>query len=367
MLTDSELLKHLHNVLKTSDLDTATAATVRRRLEEQLDIDLSEKKTYIRKQIDLYLQSHYTNDNNNDGNKDDDEEEEKDLGNVKEEEIDDDVGGSGNVSPKDDESEEGESEGEESEDETDEEEEDTLDYISLNEAISLRLVHENMDMLFSIVISKRKKTTPNGKKRGGGGFSKPCALSPQLQKLVGEPEMARTEVVKKIWVYIKEKDLQNPKNKRKILCDDTLHDIFRVKSIDMFQMNKALSKHIWPLDEEYETAPTVKSSQKSKPKKRVKEEEPTEKDKRQKTKGSGFTSPHPISEELMQFFDTDESELSRSEVVKRMWKYIKDNDLQDPSDKRKIICDDKLKELFKVDKFVGFTVSKLLSAHFIKE
>lgn len=57
-------------------------------------------------------------------------------------------------------------------------------------------------------------------------------------------------------------------------------------------------------------------------------EEPTEKDKRQKTKGSGFASPHPISEELMQFFDTDESELSRSEVVKRMWKYIKDNDLQ---------------------------------------
>ncbi|GJW87160.1 upstream activation factor subunit spp27-like protein isoform X3 [Tanacetum coccineum] len=350
MLTDSELLKHLHNVLKTSDLDTATAATVRRRLEEQLDIDLSEKKTYIRKQIDLYLQSHHTNDNNNnDGNKDDEEEEEKDLGNVMEEEIDDGGGGSGNVSPKDDESEEGESEEEECEDESDEEEED---------AKSNGLI---------VLSSKRKKTTPNVKKRGGGGFSKPCALSPQLQKLVGEPEMARTEVVKKIWVYIKEKDLQNPKNKRKILCDDTLHDIFRVKSIDMFQMNKALSKHIWPLDEEYETAPTVKSSQKSKPKKRVKEEEPTEKDKRQKTKGSGFTSPHPISEELMQFFDTDESELSRSEVVKRMWKYIKDNDLQDPSDKRKIICDDKLKELFNVDKFVGFTVSKLLSAHFIKE
>ncbi|PWA76674.1 DEK, C-terminal [Artemisia annua] len=331
---NSELLKHLHNVLKTSDLDTATAATVRRRLEEQLDIDLSDKKTYIRKQIDLYLQSHY-NDNNPEPEKEGEEGEEKDLGNVKEEEESD-----GSVSAKDDESEKGESE-EESEEESDDED-----------------VKSN---------GKRNKTTPNGKKRGGGGFSKPCALSPQLQKLIGEPEMARTEVVKKIWVYIKEKDLQNPKDKRKILCDDTLHEIFRVKSINMFQMNKALTKHIWPLDEEYETAATVKPPQKSKPKKRVKEEEPMEKDKRQKTKGSGFTSPHPISEELMQFFDTDESELSRSEVVKRMWKYIKDNDLQDPSDKRNILCDDKLKELFKVDKFVGFTVSKLLSAHFIKE
>lgn len=40
--------------------------------------------------------------------------------------------------------------------------------------------------------------------------------------------------------------------------------------------------------------------------------------------------------------------------------------LKDPSDKRKIICDEKLKELFDVDTFTGFGVSKLLTAHFIK-
>ena len=62
MLTDSELLKRLHDVLGTSDLDTATAATVRRRLEQDLGIDLSDRKPYIRQQIDLYLQSHYNND-----------------------------------------------------------------------------------------------------------------------------------------------------------------------------------------------------------------------------------------------------------------------------------------------------------------
>ena len=59
MLTNSELLKHLHNVLKTSDLDKVTAVTVRRTLEEQLDIDLSDKKTFIWNQIKLYLQSLY--------------------------------------------------------------------------------------------------------------------------------------------------------------------------------------------------------------------------------------------------------------------------------------------------------------------
>lgn len=55
-----------------------------------------------------------------------------------------------------------------------------------------------------------------------------------------------------MWVYIPEKNLQNPKDKRKIMCDETLHGIFQVKNINMFQMNKALSKHMWPIDAEDE-------------------------------------------------------------------------------------------------------------------
>lgn len=39
---------------------------------------------------------------------------------------------------------------------------------------------------------------------------------------------------------------------------------------------------------------------------------------------------------------------------------------KDPTDKRKVICDERLKELFEVDSFNGFTVSKLLTSHFIK-
>lgn len=52
-----------------------------------------------------------------------------------------------------------------------------------------------------------------------------------------------------MWAYIREHDLQDPKNRRNILCDDSLHSLFRVKTIDMFQMNKALAKHIWPLND----------------------------------------------------------------------------------------------------------------------
>ncbi|KAJ0726846.1 putative transcription regulator SWI/SNF-BAF60b family [Helianthus annuus] len=74
----------------------------------------------------------------------------------------------------------------------------------------------------------------------------------------------------------------------------------------------------------------------------------------------------PLSEALVKFLGTGEDALARSDVVKRIWDYIKQNNLQDPADKRQIICDDKLKELFDVDTFNGFTVSKLLSTHFIK-
>ncbi|KAF5779367.1 putative transcription regulator SWI/SNF-BAF60b family [Helianthus annuus] len=81
-------------------------------------------------------------------------------------------------------------------------------------------------------------------------------------------------------------------------------------------------------------------------------------------------APIPLSEALVKFLGTCEDALARSDVVKRIWDYIKQNNLQlhmfDPADKRQIICDDKLKELFDVDTFNGFTVSKLLSTHFIK-
>lgn len=57
------------------------------------------------------------------------------------------------------------------------------------------------------------------------------------------------QVVKKMWVYIREKDLQDPKNRKKIICDEKLKKLFNVNAIDMFQMNKALTKHIWPLED----------------------------------------------------------------------------------------------------------------------
>lgn len=56
------------------------------------------------------------------------------------------------------------------------------------------------------------------------------------------------QVVKQLWEYIKEKDLQDPENRKRIRCDDALKGLFGTDSTDMFKMNKLLSKHIWPLE-----------------------------------------------------------------------------------------------------------------------
>ena len=74
---------------------------------------------------------------------------------------------------------------------------------------------------------------------------KPMKLSPELEAVVGPGPLSRGEVVKKLWVYIKGKDLQNPQNKRNILADDKLKVVFGGKSeVTMFEMTKLVSAHL---------------------------------------------------------------------------------------------------------------------------
>lgn len=58
MVSDTDLVTRLRDILKSSDLDTATAGSVRRQLEEDFGVDLSDKKAFIRDQIDIFLESH---------------------------------------------------------------------------------------------------------------------------------------------------------------------------------------------------------------------------------------------------------------------------------------------------------------------
>jgi upstream activation factor subunit UAF30 len=76
------------------------------------------------------------------------------------------------------------------------------------------------------------------------GIHKPVTPSADLAAIVGEGQLPRSEVVSKVWEYIKKHDLQNPKDKREILADARLEKIFGKKSASMFEMNKHLSAHL---------------------------------------------------------------------------------------------------------------------------
>lgn len=55
--------------------------------------------------------------------------------------------------------------------------------------------------------------------------------------------------------------------------------------------------------------------------------------------------------------------MPRSEVTKKIWDYIKKNNLQNPSNKRNILADDKLMPIFKKKEVTMFEMTKLVSAH----
>ena len=74
---------------------------------------------------------------------------------------------------------------------------------------------------------------------------KPLGLSAELEAVVGKGPMARGQVVKKLWEYIKKHDLQNPKNKRNIIADEKLLPLFaNKKEVTMFEMTKLVSGHM---------------------------------------------------------------------------------------------------------------------------
>ncbi|HLC48943.1 MAG TPA: SWIB/MDM2 domain-containing protein [Candidatus Andersenbacteria bacterium] len=76
-------------------------------------------------------------------------------------------------------------------------------------------------------------------------FMKPMTISADLAAVVGQGPMPRSEVVKKLWEYIKSNNLQDPANKRNINADASLKKVFGGKEVvNMFEMTKLVSAHL---------------------------------------------------------------------------------------------------------------------------
>ena len=84
-----------------------------------------------------------------------------------------------------------------------------------------------------------KKRQPNA------AFMKPMNPDAALGAVVGNDPIPRTEVTKKLWAYIKERNLQDPSNKRMINADEKLLAVFDgKKQVSMFEMTKLVSNHL---------------------------------------------------------------------------------------------------------------------------
>jgi len=88
---------------------------------------------------------------------------------------------------------------------------------------------------------KAKKTT----RKPSAAFMKPLNPDAALAEVVGSKPLPRTEVAKKLWVYIKKQGLQDSKNRRMINADAKLSAVFGgKKQVSMFEMTKLVSKHL---------------------------------------------------------------------------------------------------------------------------
>jgi len=328
-ISNADLKKEIQEILKDADLENTSAKKVRMQLQEKHEVDLTERK----KEIDQLILE-VINEHNKEESSEEEEEEEEEK-------------------PK-------------------------------KKAAPKRKKKGSSDDDGSDFEAPKK---PKAKKAGGGGgYTAPVKLSAEVADIVGENELPRHEVVKRMWAYIKENQLQDPKNKQMIKCDEKLAKIVPVKKFRGFGMAKYLKDHMnvdeagesVPLkprgsDEESEEESTKPAKKSTKKKKGGSSDdsgsdfEAPKKTKAKKKAGGGerkaggYTAPVKLSAELADI--VGENEMPRHEVVKRMWAYIKDNKLQDPRKKTMIKCDEKMLKIIPVKKFLGFGMTKYLKDH----
>ena len=80
--------------------------------------------------------------------------------------------------------------------------------------------------------------------KAGTGIHAPVQPSAELGAVVGNDRLPRSEVISKVWDYIKKHKLQNPENKREILADASLKKVFGKDKVTMFEMNKYIAQHV---------------------------------------------------------------------------------------------------------------------------
>jgi chromatin remodeling complex protein RSC6 len=90
----------------------------------------------------------------------------------------------------------------------------------------------------------KKAAAKKSARKPNAGFMAPLTPSPALAEVVGNNPLPRTEIIKKIWNYIKKNDLQDKKNRRMINADSKLKPMFGKDQISMFELAKVVNKQV---------------------------------------------------------------------------------------------------------------------------
>ena len=91
----------------------------------------------------------------------------------------------------------------------------------------------------------KKAAKKKSARKPNAAFMAPLTPSPALAAVVGSKGIPRTQIIKKIWDYIKKNNLQDKKNRRMINADEKLGVIFAgKKQISMFELAKVVNKHV---------------------------------------------------------------------------------------------------------------------------
>jgi len=264
-ISKAELKKEIQDILKDADLDNTSAKKVRLQLQEKLDVDLTERKKEV-DQLVMEVIDEQTHDDGEEEEDEDEEEEEEDSPPPKkkstskprkraasdsgsdyesEEEAPSDGGGSDYEPDEPVKIKKGRKSGGNkkakygSDDESSGEEWGGSKKSSAKKLKTKKKKSQDSDDS-DYEKPKKKKSTPGGK----NGYTAPVKLSPDLADIVGGDEMPRHEVVKRMWAYIKENNLQDPKNKQMIKCDDKLSKVIPTKKFRGFGMAKFLKDHM---------------------------------------------------------------------------------------------------------------------------
>jgi len=95
-----------------------------------------------------------------------------------------------------------------------------------------------------VVAKKAAKKAPAKKRTPNAAFMRPLTPSAALAAVIGHAPLPRTEVVSKLWIYIKKHGLQDHVNKRNINADDKLRVVFGKAQITMFELASLIGKHL---------------------------------------------------------------------------------------------------------------------------